>query len=245
MAVDVAKLKSRLNALKGLRQPHEQIWKDCAEHSLPHLASGFNGDLKDATEIQQLKAKLLNGTATEGVTTSADGFMGGMTPANKLWFGLDAGNETAEERAWLSQAARLIWENLHTSNFDAEAYDAVLSIIVMGWFVLYIDEDDGGGYYTEHWPESQCYISSSRQGGKIDTIYREFPLSAGAMVKQYGRERVSAQVLQMVASGKQDDTLQVLWAIEPRDDYATGGAVAGYPVPAGDAAASAITVYPR
>ena len=27
--------------------------------------------------------------------------------------------------------------------------------------------------------------------------------------------------------------------------YATGGAVAGYPVPAGDAAASAITVYPR
>ena len=49
-----------------------------------------------------------------------------MTPANKVWFGLDAGNETHEEKAWLSQSARLIWENLHTSNFDAEAYDAVL-----------------------------------------------------------------------------------------------------------------------
>lgn len=225
VAVDVAKLKSRLNALKGLRQPHEQIWKDCADYSLPHLSGGFNGEVKSATEIQHQKAKLLDGTATEGVTTSADGFMGGMTPANKLWFGLDAGNETAEERAWLAQSARLIWENLHTSNFDAEAYDAVLSIIVMGWFVLYIDEDDGGGYYTEHWPEAQCFIASSRQGGRVDTIYREFPLSAGAMVKQYGRERVSEQVRQMVDAGKQDETVMVLWAIEPREDYGTGGAV--------------------
>lgn len=47
-------------------------------------------------------------------------------------------------------------------------------------------------------------------------------------------------------------TAGAVYRIEPGDDgiraavtYATGGAVAGYPVPAGDAAASAITVYPR
>ena len=222
MAVDPVKLKARLNALKGLRQPHEQIWKDCADYSLPHLASGWNGDVKSATEIQQQKAKLLDGTAGESVTTSADGFMGGMTPANKLWFGLDVGQETFDEKAWLSEAARVIWENLHTSNFDAEAYDAVLSIIAIGWFVLYIDEDEGGGYYCENWPAGQCYIASTRQGGKVDTIYREFPMSAGAMVAEYGRDRVSATVLQMVDGGRQDETLQVLWAIEPRREYLPG-----------------------
>lgn len=222
MAADPAKLKSRLNALRGLRQPHEQIWKDCGDYSLPHLASGWNGDLKSGTEIQQQKAKLLDGTAGEGVTTSADGFMGGMTPANKLWFGLDVRQESHEEKAWLTEAARVIWENLHTSNFDAEAYDAVLSIIAIGWFVLYIDEDDGGGYYCENWPASQCYVASTRQGGKVDTIYREFPMSAGAMVNEYGRDKVPASVLQMVDNGKQDETLQVLWAIEPRRDYMPG-----------------------
>lgn len=226
MAVDPAKLKSRLTALRGLRQPHEQIWKDCADYSLPHLASGWNGDMKSATEIQQQKAKLLDGTAGEGVTTSADGFMGGMTPANKVWFGLDVGQESHEEKAWLAESARVIWENLHTSNFDAEAYDAVLSIIAIGWFVLYIDEDDGGGYYCENWPASQCYIASTRQGGKVDTIYREYPMSAGAMVKEYGRNNVPEVVRQMVDNGKQDDTRQVLWAIEPRSDYAAGLAIA-------------------
>ncbi|WP_312678129.1 DUF5719 family protein [Microbacterium sp.] len=47
-------------------------------------------------------------------------------------------------------------------------------------------------------------------------------------------------------------TAGAVYRIEPGDDgiraavtYATAGAVAGYPVPAGDAAASAITVYPR
>lgn len=222
MAVDPARLKSRLTALKGLRQPHEQIWKDCGDYSLPHLASGWNGDLSSATEIQQQKAKLLDGTAGEGVTTSADGFMGGMTPANKVWFGLDAGYETHEEKAWLSQAARLIWENLHTSNFDAEAYDAVLSIIAIGWFVLYVDEDDGGGYYCENWPASQCYVASTRQGGRVDTIYREFPMSAGAMLAEYGRANVPERVRQLVDTGKQDEMLQILWAIEPRSDYSQG-----------------------
>ena len=47
-------------------------------------------------------------------------------------------------------------------------------------------------------------------------------------------------------------TAGAVYRIEPGDDgiraavtYATAGAVAGYPVPAGAAAASAITVYPR
>lgn len=222
MAADPARLKQRLASLKGLRQPHEQIWKDCTEYSLPHLSSGWNGDLKSASEIQQIKARLLDGTAGEAVTTSADGFMGGMTPANKVWFGLDAGRETHEEKAWLSEAAKVIWENLHTSNFDAEAYDAVLSIIAIGWFCLYVDEDDGGGYYCENWPASQCYIASTRQGGKVDTIYREFPMSAGSMVNEYGRDKVPPTVLQMVDGGRQDELLQVLWAIEPRRDYMPG-----------------------
>lgn len=222
MAADVTKYRQRLTTLKGQRSPHESVWKDCFDYSLPHLGSGFNGQILGAGELQQQKAKLLNGTAGEGMTTSADGFMGGMTPANALWFGLDAGRESDEEKAWLSDAAYTVWENLHASNFDAEAYDAVLGLLAAGWFVLYVDEDEGGGYYCENWPLSQCYISSSRMGGKVDTIYREFPMSAGAMVDFYGFDKVSEHVREMVKNGKQDETVQVLWAIEPRRDYLPG-----------------------
>lgn len=226
MAIDPQRLKQRLTALRGLRSPHEQVWRDCFDFSMPHLGAGWNTTAPTAGEIQQQRARLLNGTAGEGLTTSADGFMGGMTPANAMWFGLDAGRETDEEKSWLADSAFTIWENLHASNFGAEAYDSVLSLLAAGWFCLYVDEDDGGGYYCENWPLSQCFIASTRQGGKVDTIYREFQMSAGAMVNEYGRERVSETVRQMVDAGKADDTRTVLWAIEPRHDYLPGAKIA-------------------
>ncbi len=227
MAVDIQRYKQRLTALKGQRSPHEAVWQDCFDYGMPSVGRIFNGSgPMTAAEIQQQKARILNGVAGESLTTSADGFMGGMTPANSVWFGMDAGRETDEEKAWLSDAAFAIWENIHTSNFDAEAYDSVLMLLCAGWFALYVDEDDDGGYYFENWHLSQCYISSSRQGGKVDTIYREFPMSAGAMIDYYGRERVSETVRRLVDGGKADETVTVLWAIEPRNDYLPGSKIA-------------------
>lgn len=227
MAVDVAKLKQRLTSLQGERVKHEAVWKDCFDYSLPHLGSGFSGGtVLSASELQQQRAKLLNGVAGEAMTTSADGFMGGMTPANALWFGLDAGRESDEERAWLDESAKTIWENIHQSNFDAEAYDAVLSLLGAGWFALYCDEDDGGGYYFENWALSQCYIASTRAGGKIDTIYRDFTMSALAAANAYGIDKLSATAQAMVKSGRGDDPLQLLWVIEPRQAYLPGSTFA-------------------
>ena len=226
MAVDVAKIKQRLTSLQGERSKHESVWRDCFDYSLPHLGSGLNGAILGATDLQQQRARLLNGVAGEAMTTSADGFMGGMTPANALWFGLDAGRESDEERAWLDDAAKTIWENTHQSNFDAEAYDAVLSLLGAGWFVLYCDEDDGGGYYFENWPLAQCYISSTRTGGKVDTIYRQFELSALAAANAYGIDKLGATAQAMVRSGRGDEPIQILWAIEPRQSYLPGSSFA-------------------
>jgi hypothetical protein len=227
VAADPVKLRARLTVLKGQRSNHEQVWKDCFEYSIPELGSGFNGQMLTAGEVQQRKAQQLDGTAADSMTASADGFMGGMTPANSLWFGLDVdGSQSHEEKSWLAEAAKTIFENIHASNFDAEAYDAVLMLMGAGWFCLYADEDDGGGYYFENWPISQCYIAASRMGGKVDTIYREFEMSAGAAVAEYGQERVSETVRQMVANGRQDETITILHAIEPRQDYIRGSTIA-------------------
>ncbi len=226
MAVDPQRIKQRLTALKGLRSPHEQVWRDCFEYSSPHLGVGWMTATPTAGDIQAQRARLLSGVAGESLNTSADGFIGGMVPANSLWFGLDAGRETDEEKSWLADAAMTIWENLNASNFAAEAYDSALSLLAAGWFALYVDEDDGGGYYTENWPLSQCYISSSRQGGKVDTIYREFPLSVGAMIAEYGRDHVSEGVRQLADAGKVDEMRTVLWIIEPRADYLPGAKIA-------------------
>lgn len=226
MAADAQKLRARLNSLKAQRTPHENTWRECFEYSVPSLASGFNGQVLNAGEIQTQKAKLLDSTAADAMQTGADGFMGGITPANSRWFGMDIGQETTEERRWLDEASDFIFENIHASNFDAEAYDAMKFLLGAGWFCLYEDEGEQGGYYFENWPISQCYLASSRQGGRVDTCYREYETTAGALVAEHGEDKVSPQVKQMVANGRQDDLVQVLWAIEPRTNYVAGSSFA-------------------
>lgn len=227
MAADPQKLKARLAALKGQRSSHENHWRECLDYAAPELSSGFNGQTPmTAGEIQQQKARLLDGTAGDSIQTSSDGFMGGLTPANSRWFGMSIGTETMGEQRWLDESADVIWENIHAANFDAEAYDSMMFLIGAGWFCLYIDEaKEGGGYYFENWPISQCYLAGDRAGGRVNTVYREFEMSADALVAEYGRDRVSDRVRQMIEGGQQDSLVQVLWAIEPRRDYMPGATV--------------------
>jgi hypothetical protein len=227
VAADPQKLKARLEALRGHRSIHENTWRECFDYSLPALSAGFNSQQPlTAGEVQSQKARLLDSTASDALRTMADGFMGGLTPANSRWFAMDIGTETQEERRWLDDSADVIWENIHASNFDAEAYDAMLFLGGAGSFALYEDEDDAGGYYFENWPLSQCFFASARTGGRVDTVYREFSMSAAALMAEYGREKVSQQVRDMASRGKQDDEIKVLLAIEPRADYLPGATIA-------------------
>jgi hypothetical protein len=224
---DPLKLKGRLDALRGARTLHENTWRECFDYSLPALSSGFNGQHPlTAGEVQSQKARLLDSTASDALRTMADGFMGGLTPANSRWFAMDIGQESQEERRWLDDSADVIWENIHASNFDAEAYDAMLFLGGAGSFALYEDEDDAGGFYFENWPLSECYFASTRQGGRVDTCYRAFKMTAGAAVAAYGEGKVSTQVQDMVKGGKQDTEIDILLAIEPRRDYLPGATIA-------------------
>lgn len=229
MAADPNRLKARLAALKGLRVPTEQVWRDCFDWSMPELGAGFSSSHdKSATQIQSERARLLDGTAADALDVLADGFMYGMTPSHSLWFGLDIGDESHEERRWLDEAALTCWQQIHASNFDAEAHDAYKTLGVAGWFVLFEDWDEQRNrLYFEQWPISQCYAAASRPGQRVDTIFREFSMSAGALV-EWAREKggsVSQRVLEMVAGNKQDDQVQLLWAIEPRSDFVPGSRI--------------------
>lgn len=225
---DAQRIIGRLSALKGERSLHEQTWRDCGEYSIPELVAGFNGQATmNAGEAQQQRARILDGTAADALDVLADGFMYGMTPSHSQWFGLDIGEESHEERRWLDEAALTAWQYIHGGNFDAEAHDAYKFLGVAGWFVLYEDLDqDTGRLYFENWPIAQCYVASSRQGGRVDTIYREFELTAAQCVAEFGEANVSAKVNEMVANGKQDERVTLIWCIEPRAGAVPGSKLA-------------------
>lgn len=218
-------LLRRWSAMDAEFQRHASVWRACFEATYPERADGLQGDVIDAQSAQNKKADLMDPTATDGVRLLSSSVMSGMTPANSVWFGLDVGEETDEERRWLDKTAETMWEAIHGSNYDAAKFEAVVDSACAGWFVLYIDEDrDAGRLQFEQWPLSQCRIASSKQGGRIDTVFRRFKLTAEQAVGEYG-DKVSQRV-QKDAVDKPDTLHEFMHCIYPRAKFAAGSKLA-------------------
>jgi hypothetical protein len=209
----------RLGMMKAERTKHEHIWRACIEVCYPELAEGLNGDQVDASTAQTKKAEQMDSTATDSVRMLASQVMGGMTPANAVWPAFDVGDETDEEQRWLDHAGERVWEGIHGANYDAAKFEALLFVMCAGWMVLFIDED-GDALTFQQFPIGQCYLAASRPGGRIDTLFRCFKLTAEQAVATYG-DKLSAKVHDD-ARQKPDTMHEFLHAVYPRTEYTPG-----------------------
>lgn len=225
-AIDGATICKRLGSLKSERTVHEQVWRDSYDYTFPLRGDGFSGTIVDAQQGQSKKAKVLDSTGTDASRTLASSIMSGLTPANALWFELDTGEETQDEKRWLDHSALTVWTNIHQANFDAEAFESCIDVVAAGWFVLFIDEDRiDGGLQFQQWAISGCFVASTRIDGLVDTIYREHELTAETVVARYGEKAVSAEMAKM-AKDKPDEKVRLVHAIFPRSPHVVGARLA-------------------
>lgn len=223
MSANAQAIIRRLSALRSMRQPHEQGWAECFDYSFPERSNGLNGTTVLPQDVQSKKIRILDDTAADSSRILSSAIVSGTTPANSLWFGLDAGQESDDENRWLDESSRIVFENIHGANFDSAAFECCVDIVGAGWFVLYIEEAEEGGYHFEQWPLGQCFISASKSGGPADTIYREIELTVEQLVAEYGIENVSSKVSDAYQNEKYDDKFSVVQAIYPRQIHAVNG----------------------
>lgn len=224
--MNASQICTTLSTLKSLRSPHEQVWRDCYDHSYPIRGSGFSSEQITAIEAQMRKARMLDGTTTDAARILSSSIMSGLTPANSLWFGMDVGQETEDERRWLDDSADILWQNIHASNFDAAAFEGMLDEVCAGWFALYIDSDrERGGFTFNLWPIASVFCSASKAGGKIDTVYREYKLTAQQAVNEFGEANVSENTRKL-AQDKPQEMVRFIHAIYPRTTYMVGARLA-------------------
>jgi hypothetical protein len=218
----------RLAQLKSDRNPHETVWRDVFDYMAPERSHGFQGNTVSATDAQNKKARIFDSTAIDAGRIASSGFASGMHPANSIWFGLKVDGENDEENRFFDNAARIIFENIHAANFDAAAGECHSDMVPAGWFVLYVDEKEEGGYHFEQWPLAQCYIATSKPGGRVDIIYREFELTLEQAVNEYGLEKLSTQLQDKYRQGgaAMGEKVGFVWAIYPRAVHVVGPALA-------------------
>jgi hypothetical protein len=190
----------------------------------PERGHGFSGTTLNATDAQAKKAEIFDSTAIDAGRLFSSGLASGMHPSNSIWFGMVVDGQNEEENRFFDNAARVVFENIHAANFDAAAGECHADMGPAGWFVLYCDEKEEGGYNFEQWPLAQCYIAASKAGGKVDTIYREFELTLEQAVNEYGLTKLSQQLQDKYRAGGQalGEKVLFVWAIYPRNVHAIG-----------------------
>lgn len=220
MAIEAKHVLSRRDQMWQERLTHEPIWTECYGYTHPIRGVGFTQQsLTTAIQVANLNGKIFDGTAPDSAVALASNLCDGMTPANTIWFGLTIQNASSDEQRWLDDTARLLWENIHASNFDSVSFECALDAVDAGWFVMYIDEDrDDGGFKFEMWPLSQCYVTASKPGGQVDVVYRSYSMRAGQAVREFGKDNVHPRLLKL-SIYRPDEMVEFALAIEPRETY--------------------------
>lgn len=215
---EAAALIRRHETMKAQRELHvESVWRECFDYTFPLRGNGLTGGTPNpAVGMQGQQARLLDSTAPDAANTLASNIMASLTPSNALWFALDVGNESNEERRWLDDAARLLWENIHLANFDAEGFEVALDIVGAGQAALYVDEDrEQGGFAFEQWPLAQCTFASTRADGRIDIVHRAYCLTAEQAVTEFGADKLPEAITRALEKEPSKE-FPFLRVIEPR-----------------------------
>lgn len=227
MAAKAADLIRIHEKQKAERAPFTDHWRECCLFTYPQLAQMWNG-----TSIAQKdtgasdRAKLLDSTGTDAARTLASTLVSGMTPANAQWLELRPAGISKQDNVahYLSEASEVLWRNIHASNFDAEVFPSMLDFVNVGSFILFVDIDrTKGGFSFEQWPTNECYWSSST-GRTVDTISREYSLTAAEAFNRFG-EDAGADVRDALTNqpGKMFHYIHV---IAPREVYMVDGVTA-------------------
>lgn len=174
----------------------EKTWEEAYEYTYPIRGQGFQGSSNDpfsnAQGARNDQAKLYDSTGTDACRLLASSMISGLTPANEQWFSLSIPNVAdaylpRTVRQWLQQGSETLFSMIHSSNYNAEAYELFQDISVVGQAGLFIELDETTGrLHFENWHLSTLFIADSTKAKKVDTVYRRLQMAVAEAAAKFG-----------------------------------------------------------
>lgn len=208
----------RNTALESERSSFINYWRELSDFHLAHRGRFL---LEDFNKGHKRNTKQINNTSRLAVRTLQGGMMAGITSPARPWFRLSTPDTDLMEygpvKEWIDQvekAMRAVFNrsNLYQSLIALYGEMGVFGTPSMGIFRDYENVIRCAPYTVG----SFCIAANGK--GLVDTHYRKYRLSAGALVTEFGKENVSTTVRNMWDSGNVDAWVPVYHAIEPNDD---------------------------
>lgn len=213
-----ARALMRKNAMWTERSSWVEHWREISEYQQPRAGRYFVTDRNKGTKRHQ---NIYDNTAVFGARTLAAGLMSGMTSPARPWFKLEIKDkdlmESAAVKAWLHDSAALIrsmfassntYRALHVMYEELGLFGTATSIVLPNFENV-----------IHHYPLTIGeYAIATNDLGAVDTICREFQMTVGQMVQQFGKDNCSRAVQDLHNKGAYDQWVDVVHLIEPRRD---------------------------
>lgn len=211
-------LADRYHSLKMLRAPWETLWQDIGDYVMPRRAYSNGATLTPSTERE---SRLFDTTAVQANLTLANGCVAWMSPQENPWFALDAprGKEDDDQvKLWLSTATEQMRTSLAGSNYYTAQHEFYLDRSAFGTACLFVEPGKKKKLNVQCWPVGSFVIDEDDEGN-IDTVIREFSMTARQAVQKFGKEQVSEKIRKAYEEGgaKMNDKHMFIHAIYPRE----------------------------
>ena len=216
------KIRQRWSALKNDRSTWDPHWKEISDYLLPR--SGIFGS-QDTNQGGKKHNNIYDSTGTRALRTLAAGMMAGMTSPARPWFRLTTSdpdlNESAAVKKWLADVTRLMLMVFAKSNTYRALHSGYEELGGFGTWAS-IEVPSFSNVIHSHSLTVGEYAIAVDYEGRADTLYREFKMTVGNIVKEFGKDKVSDTVRRLYDSGNYFAKVPVIHAIEPRRDRDAG-----------------------
>jgi hypothetical protein len=211
------KLLLRWDELKQERTSWLPHWQELSDYMLPRSGRFFS---QDRNKGEKRYNKINDSTATKSLRTLSAGMMSNMTSPARPWFRLSTRNPELDEsdnvKQWLADVQQVMNMAFNRSNTYRALHTVYEELGVFGTAAAIVLPDFNNILHVHTLTAGEYAIATNHQG-VVDTLYREFDMTVGQIVKEFGLEKCSTTVKQAWERGSQEKWVTVIHCIEPRE----------------------------
>jgi len=229
---DIKFLIDRNDKLKSMRMLYEPLWEEIAEFIFPRRV-GIGSVISPG---QKQTTNLYDATAIHSNELLAASMHGTLTPSSSKWFSPklrdDRLNKMKEVMDWQEVCGERMYLAFHQSNFNSEIHEVDLDEGAFGTACLFVEEKPltrmgFNGLQFKSLQNSEYCVDEDAEG-RVDTLFREFELTARAASKKFGVENLGDRIKASIESKKEDEKFKFLHCVYPSADGKTEQSYVSY-----------------
>jgi len=208
----------RLELLRSERSTFFPTYRELSDYHLSHRGRFLTSDRNKG---HKRNTRQINNKSRLAARTMASGMMSGITSPARPWFRLSTGDneldDLASVKAWLYQVQTTLYKVFALSNMYNSLHQVYLELGVFGTAAMGVYQDFENVIWCKPYTVGSYMLGTNGQN-ITDTMYREYELTAGQVVKQFGMDNVSKEVKRQWDTGNTEAWVKIIHVIEPNDD---------------------------